>query len=259
MLATFFGGGEIINAYEAGLSRPDIDLIAVKSALGASATEAVKESAAIEDPDEAISRLQDVLHNEIPLDDAEALIPAWASANLPEDFRVFGALESPIKEIQGITVTHFDVSAMPHKLTRDIGTIIHGPLAISIGVAGNGTFRGLRFPHRLTDEQLFGYRPTPELDAFEKAHTAWGLFNPNAEVTSVDQNPGDIILVPCSPQPTLHGVEVAKDVERASVISSYVVTPHPWVTASELRHLRIAEKEFEERWKRALRVQQNLS
>ncbi len=241
MLASFVGGNKIANAFEAGLSQPDVDLIVVREALGAATINAVRDAAALEDPDHRTSQLQELLYNAIPLADAEQHITEWAHTTLPKELKIYPSLESPVVERKGMTPTHFDTATA-------ISDLIHGPFAISIGTVGKGVFQGLRLPNPLTDEQLLGTEPAEILEYFEDQHTTRGFFNVGVKRAQVEQRPGDIILIPGAPHPTLHSVEVPRGQERASVISSYVITPNLTATAAELRQQKIAEREFELRF-----------
>jgi hypothetical protein len=239
MIINFTGGAELPNAYEAALANSEAGLIAVKHALGAPAVEAVMLAGALEDPDRRVAALCDVLYNELPLATAEANIPRWAvSADLPDKFRVFPTLEAPVAIRKGDTKTHFDDATAPN-------LIIYSPFAISIGTVGRGLFKGLRLPDRLTNDLILGLPSSNVLKIFKMLHTSNGKFNTRAEVTEGVQEPGDIILIPGSPRPSLHGVETPGDGTRRSVIGSYIATVNLCANPADLRRMWMNEKQEE--------------
>jgi hypothetical protein len=229
MLASFNGAKEVISAYEFALTHSDIGLTVIKNVLGTSSIEAVRTAALMDDPDERVRGLQEVLYNDTPLKEAEGRIAAWASqSNLPTGLRTIPTLEAPVKERRGATLAHFDSAAAPSNL-------ILGPFAFSLGTVGWGKFRGLRIPRKLTDSELLGAERLTILEAASHRHTKNGRFKPGVITDNVVQRPGDIVLIPGSPQPSLHSVEVPKGSERKSVICSYVITPNSTASAAELR------------------------
>lgn len=239
MLLSFNGAPELVSAYNAGLSENGADLIAVNGALGDSAVEAVRTAATLSDMEDRTRRLHDILYNELPLEDAEQVISAWVEASdLPEDLLVYHSLEAPVHMRRGNTITHFDSATAPNQL-------INGPFAISIGVLGQGLFRGMRLQRRLRDEELVDKEHAEILDQYERLYTDRGRFRSTVDTGQTIQNPGDLVLIPGSPQPSLHGVEVIGNEARASVISSYVMTVDHAASPAEMRARHAAERETE--------------
>ncbi len=237
MIKSFDGGAATVSAYEVCMTETAADLIVIKGALGDAAIAGTIAAARLDDPEARTPRLQEVLGNALPLTEAEALIPKWvADAGLPAQLRVFTTIEGPAKECTGRTRSHFDqVTA-----TQDM---IYGPFAISIGTVGSGLFKSRRLFRRLTMQEVLGIKSEAVLDAVEFSCTEYGEFSPGQEGDSVVQNPGDIVLIPGTPQPSLHAVEVGHGVLRQSVVSSYLCTPNQTATPAELRRALRARRQ----------------
>jgi len=232
MLAHFKGGGEVCNAYEAALTNTSANLIIIKQALGSAATAKLDEIAVLDGTNARTDGLKDVLYNELDgLAAAETMIEEWAgSAELPGDVVAIPSLEAQVEQRRGSTPTHFDNATV-------VDGFINGPFAVSIGTSGTRFFRGLRFPRRLSDEEILGIEPSP-LRKFAAEWTHQDRFD-GTGITKVRQSPGDMVLIPASPHPALHGVEVKAGVEATSVISSYILAPNRDETPAELRQLAV--------------------
>jgi hypothetical protein len=239
MITTFTGAAELPNAYEAALTNPEAGLVTIKQALGASAVGAVILAGALEDPERRVAALRNVLYNELPLAVAETRIPRWSvSAELPRSYRVFHTLEAPVATRKGDTKTHFDDVTVPNLM-------IYSPFAVSIGTVGRGLFKGLRLPQRLTNGTIEGVQSGSVLKVFELLHTSCGTFSTRIEVDQVVQEPGDIVLIPGSPRPSLHGVEALGDGPRNSVVGSYIATLESCANPADLRRRWRVAKETE--------------
>jgi hypothetical protein len=216
MLKSFNSGQELVAAYETTLYKPEVDLVIVKQALSAAAVNALRASVDMESLDDRTERFQEVLRNSLPLDDAEKVIANWGTS-LPTGLRLFPTLEAAPQERYGAIGVHFDDSTA-------LSTLIQGPFAISIGIEGQGQFSGLRLPERLTDEQLLATKGIRNMTAFEEANVEWGEFKSGANPATTVQGIGDLVLIPGTPQPSLHSVKVEPNQTRAAIVSSYMLT-----------------------------------
>lgn len=221
----FQGPSEIVGAYESALCN-DVPLVGVGDFVDPSTVKELVAVGDIQNVNQRTKRFQEVLYNAVPrLEEAEALIPEWAAqGHLPADWNVHATAEATVRTHGRNTYAHSDDWTFNEPELGDMPTdlvpYVYTPFATSIGLSGEGKFRGTRFVRRLNPEELSrGF--SADLEAFNRL-----VIGPDRSLRHVEvgliQSLGDLVIIPGAPQPSAH--EVLGTPGRTSITAGYVAT-----------------------------------